>query len=78
MESAEDLFDRPPLAILEPPARERLGNRIQIVDDALGIGGDDAVADALQRDLRALLLAEQRFLVELALGDIELDADEAQ
>jgi len=63
VESAEDLFDRPPLTILEAPSRERLGNRIQIVDDALGIGGDDAVADALQRDLRALLLAEQRFFV---------------
>jgi hypothetical protein len=51
---------------------------IQIVDDALGIGGDDAVADALQGDLRAFLLAEQRLLVQLALGDIEFDADQAQ
>jgi hypothetical protein len=43
-----------------------------------GIGRDDAVADRLQRDLRALLLAEQRLLVELALGDVELDADQPQ
>ena len=66
------------LAVLEAPAGERLGHRVDVVDDALGVGGDDAVADALQRDLRALLLAEQRLLVELALGDVELDADQAQ
>ena len=41
------------------------------------VGGDHAVADRLQRDLRALLLLEQRVLVELALGDVELDADQA-
>src|SRR5690606_33333972 len=35
-----------------------------------------AVADRLQRDLGALLLAEQRLLVELSLGDVRLDADE--
>ena len=78
VECAEDLLDRPALAILETPSGERLGDRVQIVDHALGVGGDDAVADALQSDLRALLLAEQRFLVELALGDIEFDADQPQ
>ena len=44
----------------------------------LRIGRDDAVTDRLQRDLRALLLAEQRLFVELALGDVELDAHQAQ
>ena len=44
----------------------------------LGIGRDDAVTDRLQRDLGALLLAKQRLLVELALGDVELDAHQAQ
>ena len=78
MKGAKDLLDGAALAVLETPSRERLGHRIQIVDDALGIGGDDAVADALQRDLRALLLAKQRLLVQLALGDVEFDADQAQ
>ena len=78
VECAEDLLDRPALAILETPSGERLGDRVQIVDHALGVGGDDAVADALQSDLRTLLLTEQRFLVELALGDIEFDADQPQ
>ena len=41
------------------------------------VGGDHAVADRLQRDLRALLFLEERVLVELALGDVELDADQA-
>ncbi len=75
---AEDLLDGAPLAILEAPPGQRLGDRIHVVDDALGIGGDHAVADALQRDLRALLLAEQGFLVQLALGDVEFDPDQAQ
>ena len=78
MEAAEHLLDRAPLAVLEPPAGQRLGDRVDVVDDAAGIGRDDAVADALQRDLRAFLLAEQRLLVELAVSDVELDADQAQ
>ena len=78
VESAEDLLDGASLAVLEPPAGEGLGNRIDVVDHALGVGGDDPVADALQRDLGALLLAKQRFLVQLALGDVEFDPDEAQ
>ena len=78
VERAEDLLDGAPLAVLQAPAGERLGHRIQIVDHALGIGRDHAVADTLQRDLRALLLAEQRLFVQLALGDIEFDADQAQ
>ena len=41
------------------------------------VGGDHAVADRLQRDLRAFLLLEERVLVELALGDVELDAHQA-
>ena len=40
------------------------------------VGRDDAVADGAQRDLRAFLLAEQRLFVQLALGDIVLDAGE--
>ena len=78
VEGAEDLLDRAPHRILEPPAGQLLGHRIDVVDGRAGIRRDDAVADRLQGDLRAFLLAEQRLLVELALGDIELDAYQAQ
>src|SRR6185312_2328044 len=78
VESAEDLLHRPPHRILETPARQCFRHGIDVVDDGIGIGGDDAVADRLQSDLGAFLLAEERFLVELSLRDVELDTDEAQ
>ena len=78
VKSAEDLLDRSAHRVLETPARQLLGNRIDVVDGRVGIRRDDPVADRLQRDLRALLLSEQRFFVELTLGDIELDAHQAQ
>src|ERR1700694_4016983 len=74
----EGFFPRPPLRTPETPAGQLLGHRVDVVDGRVGIGGDDAVADRLQRDLRALLLAEQRLLVELALGDVEFHAHQAQ
>ena len=74
VEAAEDVVDGPALRLLEAPAGELLGDRVEVLDDQRGVGGDHAVADRLQRDLRALLLLEQRVLVELALGDVELDA----
>ena len=40
VKGAEDLLDRASLAVLEAPPGERLRHRIQIVDDALGVGGD--------------------------------------
>src|SRR5687767_8749510 len=77
MEAAENLIDDAPLGMLQPPARELLGDRVQILDAALRIGRDHAVADRLQRDLCAFLLLEQRFLEQLALRDIQVDADDA-
>src|ERR1019366_1898300 len=78
VEGTEDLLDRPPHRILEPPARELLGYGVDVIDGRERIGRDDPIADRLQRDLGALLLAKQRLLVQLALGDVELDADQAQ
>ena len=78
VERAIDLFDGPAHRIFEAPAGELLGHGIDVVHRGVRIGRDDAVTDGLQRDLRALLLAEQRFFVELALGDVELDTDQAQ
>ncbi len=78
VKSPENLLDRPALGVLEAPAGQGFRDRIDVVDHALLIGRDHAVADALQGDLRALLFTEQRFFVELALGDVQLDADQAQ
>ena len=66
-----------PDRVVELPARELGGDRIQVLDARLGVSGHHAVPDRLQRDLRALLLAEQRLFVELALRDVRLDTDEA-
>jgi hypothetical protein len=77
VKAAEDLVDYAPLRVLQPPTRQLLGDRIEIFDAALRIGSDDAVADRLQRDLRALLLLEQRVLEQLALGYVQIDADDA-
>src|SRR5215472_3173590 len=78
VEGAEDLLHRASHGVFQAPAGELFRHRVDVVDGGAGIGGDDAIADRLQRDLRALLLAEQRLLVELALSDVELDADQAQ
>ena len=77
MEAAEDLVDDAALRVLQAPAGQLLGDRVEIFDAALRVGRDDAVADRLQRDLRALLLLEQRLLEQLALGHVEVDADDA-
>ncbi len=77
VEPAEDVVDVPALGFLEAPAREVLRDRVQVLDGQVLVGRDHAVADRLQRDLRAFLLLEERVLVELALGDVELDADQA-
>ena len=74
MEAAEDLVDALALRFLELPAGEFLGRGVQVFDDHVPVGRDHAVADRLQRDLRAFLFLEQRVFVELALGDVELDA----
>ena len=76
MEAAEDLVDRSPDRVVQLPARELGRDGVQVLDASLGVGRHDAVADRLQRDLRAFLLAEQRLFVKLALRDVGLDADE--
>src|SRR5580658_3622167 len=78
VERTEDLLDRAAHGVFQAPAGQLFGDRVDVVDGRVCIGGDDAVADRLQGDLRALLLAKQRLLVQLALGDVELDPDQAQ
>ena len=56
------------LAVL--PSGQALGHRIHVVDAPCGIGGDDRVADRLQRDLGALLGLKHRGFRLLALRDV--------
>ena len=76
MEPAEDLVDGKTHRIVELPPGQPFGHGIQILHIAVSIGRRNAVTDRLQRDLRALLLAEQRLFIEFALGDVGFDADE--
>ena len=77
VEAAEDVVDVLALRLLEAPPGQVLCNRVEVLDGQVLVGGDHAVADRLQRDLRAFLLLEERVLVELALGDVGLDAHQA-
>ncbi len=52
------------------PAGELLGDRVQVLDAPFGIGGDDRVADRLERDLRLLLFLEKLDLGLLAHRDV--------
>src|SRR5690606_12378801 len=66
----DDLLHALALRLAPIPAGELLRDRVQILDPAARIGREHGIADRLQRDLRALLLAEQRTLGRLALRDI--------
>ena len=78
MKSAEYLVDRAAACVIHLPAREFLGHRIDVFDMAFGVGRDNAVADRSQRDLGALRFAEKRLLVKLGIGNVDLDAEQAQ
>ncbi len=58
VKGTEDLLDRTPHGVLETPAGQLFRNRVDVVDGRMSVSGDDAVADRLQSDLRALLLPE--------------------
>ena len=66
----DDVLDRFALRFAALPARELLGHRVQVIDQAVRIRGDDRIADRLQRHLRPLFLVEQRALGGLALRDV--------
>ncbi len=63
VETAEYFIDGTAARIVDLPAGQLLGDRIDVFDVALGIGRDDAVADRAQGNLRALFLTEQRFFI---------------
>src|SRR5690606_28002269 len=65
-----DLVDRLAARIADFEAREVLGDRVDVIDTAFRIGGDDAVTDGLKRYLRPLLLLEDAGLGHLAFRDV--------
>ena len=60
VDDAEDLRQRPPAGLRQRPFAEALGRRIHIGDPALRVGGDDGIADRVQRDGQVLLTLAQR------------------
>ena len=56
VDDAEHVFERPTGSLARLPADQLLGDRVQEVDPALGVGADDGIADARQRDLQPLPL----------------------
>ena len=56
---------RPAGGFLGLPADELLGDRVEEVDPALGVGADDGIADARQRDVQPLPLLPLSFLGSL-------------
>ena len=60
VDDAEDLLDLLPGRVGERPAGERLGDGIEVVDAAVRVGGDDAVADGREGDLEPVTLVAQR------------------
>ncbi len=67
VDDVEDARHRQPAGLAEVPPRQPLGDRVEIVDDAGGVGAHDAVADRGEGHLRQLLLLGERVLGELAL-----------
>ncbi|MEA3221058.1 MAG: hypothetical protein OZX49_02177 [Immundisolibacter sp.] len=67
---AKHLADRPVEGLALRPAGQALGDRVQRRHPALGIGGDDAVADRLQRYPGQLLGPGERLFGMFAVSDI--------
>ena len=55
VDDAEHLGQRPPDGVRQRPPRQRLGRRVQEGHPGLGVGRDDRVADARERDRVAAL-----------------------
>ena len=91
VDDAEHVFERPPGRLARLPADQLLGDRIQEIDPPLGVGADDRIADARQRDVQPLPLlvshlagggflgqASGVLLGLLALGQVTGDLGEAE
>ena len=59
VDDVEHVDQRPPDGLRQRPAGHRFGRWVQEGDQALGVGGDDGVADARQRHRIAALAGPQ-------------------
>ena len=71
----KDRRKRTATRLLRMPSRQALGHRVEVLDPAFDVGRDDAIRNRCEGHLRALLLAEQRFLGVLLHGDVADHAD---
>lgn len=60
VDGMEDPLDLLPGGVGERPTREILGDGIEVVHPAYGIGRDDTIADARERDLEPVAPTEDR------------------
>ena len=60
VDDAKDLLDLLPGRLGERPSSQRLGDGIKVVHAAVGIGGDDAIADGREGDLEPVPPVEDR------------------
>ena len=67
VDDVEDAGHRLAAGLVGAPAGQPLGDRVEVVDEAGGVGADDAVADRGEGHLGELLLLGERLLGELAL-----------
>ncbi len=78
VKAAKNFIDRPATRVVDLPAGQLFRDRVYVFCGTGGIGRNHAIAYGLQRDLCAFLLTKQRLFVQLALGYIDLDAQQAQ
>ena len=77
MESTKHLADVAAQHLGQVPTRECFSHRVQVFHLPMPVGGDDAIANAVQRHLRIFFFTEERFFVALAFRDIELHGHQA-
>ena len=70
IEQAIDLVEGPVAGLLLAPAGQLFSDRVEVAHPRIGPGGNHAVANRGQRDLRQHLLLKQLLLDAPALGDI--------
>jgi hypothetical protein len=77
VKAAEYLINGTPHGVLDTPAGQGLGHRIQILHLTVCIGGNHTIANRLQRDLRRFLFAKQGLFIEFVFGDVQLHTHQA-
>ena len=72
VDDVKDLLDILSGGVGERPSGQRLGDRIEVIDAAVGIGGDDAIADGGEGDLEPVPPLEDRVVYLSGMGVVRL------